>query len=114
MFEVEINNIKIKTKIGVSINERKKEQLLNISIKFNYNLSSKKDLNNIKFLKDYSVIIKYLKTYIKKTRYKTLEKLITESKKNLKKEFNLKNLYIRVEKPIVAKKYGCKSISVSK
>ena len=114
MFEVEINNIKIKTKIGVSINERKKEQLLNISIKFNYNLSSKKDLNNIKFLKDYSAIIKYLKTYIKKTRYKTLEKLITESKKNLKKEFNLKNLYIRVEKPIVAKKYGCKSISVSK
>ena len=37
MFEVEIDNIKIKTKIGVSVSERKKEQLLCISIKFIYN-----------------------------------------------------------------------------
>ena len=64
MFEVEIDNIKIKTKIGVSVNERKKEQLLYVSIKFIHNPPPNKDLNNIKFLKDYSAIIKYLKTYI--------------------------------------------------
>ena len=113
MFEVEINNIKIKTKIGVSSLERNKEQILNVSLKFNYNLSSKKDLDNIKYLKDYSLIIKFLKNYIKKSRYKTLEKLIIESKKDLKKKFLLKNILLRIEKPLVAKKYGCDSISVT-
>ena len=113
MFEVEINSIKIKTKIGVSSLERNKEQILNVSLKFNYNLSSKKDLDNIKYLKDYSLIIKFLKNYIKKSRYKTLEKLIIESKKNLKKKFRIKNILLRIEKPFVAKKYRCDSISVT-
>ena len=113
MFKVEISNIRIKTKIGISASERRKKQLLNVSIKFNYSLPTKADNNNIQSLKDYSAIIKFLKNYIKKSRYKTLEKLILECKKKLKKQFQIKTLLLRIEKPIVAKKYGCDSISVS-
>ena len=113
MFKVEIKNIKIKTKIGVSSIERKKEQLLHVSIKFNYKINSKKNINNIKSLKDYSKIIKFTKVYIKKSRFKTLEKLILESKKILKKQFHINNINLKISKPDVAKKYGCSSISVS-
>ena len=52
MFEVEINSIKIKTKIGVSSLERNKEQILNVSLKFNYNLFV---INSLIFLLDSSV-----------------------------------------------------------
>ncbi len=114
MFKVEIKNIKIRTKIGVSESERKKEQLLIVSLNYNYILSPKTNIDNIKFLKDYSVIIKYLKNFIKKSRYKTLEKLVLECKKQLKKQFKLKNVFLTIEKPFVAKKYGCESLSVSK
>ena len=41
MFKVEIKNIKIKTKIGVSTLERKKTQLLFVSLIFTYNLPKK-------------------------------------------------------------------------
>ena len=113
MFKVEIKNIKIKTKIGVSSSERKKEQLLIVSLNYNYILPAKTNIDNIKFLKDYSVIIKYLKNFIKKSRYKTLEKLLSECKKQLKEQFQLNNVFLCIEKPFVSKKYGCQSLSVS-
>ena len=113
MFKVKINNIKIKAKIGVSASERKKEQLLIVSLNYNYTLPAQTNINNIEFLKDYSKIIKYLKNFIKKSHYRTLEKLVSECRKQLKKEFKLKNVFLSIEKPFVAKKYGCQSISVS-
>tara|TARA_Y100000590_G_scaffold449360_1_gene587365 strand:+ start:977 stop:1321 length:345 start_codon:yes stop_codon:yes gene_type:complete len=114
MFKVEIKDIKIKTKIGVPRIERKKEQTLIVSLYFYYNVSLKKNLDDIKFLKDYSIIIKFLKKFISKSEYKTLEKLIVEAKKTLCKKFNLKSVNLKIEKPNIAKKYNCGSISVSK
>ena len=112
MFKIQIKNLKVKTKIGVSLSERKKFQLLIITLNFSYQIPNNTNQDNIKFLKDYSVIIKYLKDFIIKSRYKTLEKLITESKKRLKKQFQLKSINLKIDKPSVAKKYGCDSISV--
>jgi len=114
MFKVEATNIKINTKIGVSESERKKNQILIISIKFNYSVNLKKNLDNIHNLKDYSKIIKFLKRYIKNSRCKTLEKLVTETKKEIKKQFKIQSILLKIEKPTIAKKYGCDSISVSK
>ena len=113
MFKVEINNIKVKSKIGVSALERKKNQLLIVSISFNYKVKPKLDINDIKNLKDYSLITKFLKKFIEKSKYKTLEKLIIESKKALNKKFVVQSIYLKIEKPEVAKKYKCNSISVS-
>tara|TARA_Y100001960_G_C14506211_1_gene744114 strand:- start:285 stop:629 length:345 start_codon:yes stop_codon:yes gene_type:complete len=113
MFTVEINNLKVKTKIGISKKERKKTQLLLVSLKFNYNISKKVNANNIKYLKDYSTIIKFLKNYIKKSENHTLENLILDCIKKLKKDFKLKNISLVINKIDVAKKYGCDSISVS-
>ena len=49
----------------------------------------------------------------KKCSYQTLEKLILECKKILKKEFKIKKIFILIEKPNIAKKYNCRSVSVS-
>ena len=114
MFKVKVKNIKIKTKIGVTTAERKKEQLLLVSLDFYYKLNNNLDLDNIKNLKNYSIIIKYLKDYIKNSRYKTLEKLISECTKQIKKKFKLKKINLTINKKNVAKKYGCDSLSVSK
>ena len=113
MFKVEIKIIKVKTKIGVSASERKKEQLLIVTLNYNYVLPARTNIDNIKYLKDYSAIIKSLKNFIKKSRYKTLEKLVSECSKQLKKEFKLKNVFLSIDKPLVAKKYRCQSLSVS-
>ena len=113
MFKVVIENLKIRTFIGIKANERKKSQILFITVKFNYNLSKKLNADNIKNLKDYSAIIKYLKKFIKNSRYKTLEKLILETKNNLKNQFKLDNVSLKINKSEVAKKYGCDSLSVS-
>ncbi len=114
MYKIEIENIKIKTKIGVPNLERKKEQILLITLAFNYNISNKDMADDIRFLKDYSVIIKFLRKFIKGSRYKTLEKLLIETKKAINNKFKLNNIYLKIQKPAIAKKYDCESISVSK
>ena len=113
MFTVRINKLKVRTKIGVSIEERKKQQLLLVSIKFSYRANNK-NADNINYLISYADIKKHLKTYIESLRCRTIEKLIIECSQNLRKRFKIKNIYIEIEKPEVAKKYGCQSISVSK
>ena len=113
MFKVEIKNLSVNTFIGVSMKERKKKQLLKVSLNFKYSVSKNKELDNIKNLKDYSNITKFLKNYIEHTSCKTFEKLVSETVKIISKKFNLKNVKLTINKTIVAKKYGCDSLSVS-
>tara|TARA_B100002051_G_C16383804_1_gene461832 strand:+ start:199 stop:543 length:345 start_codon:yes stop_codon:yes gene_type:complete len=114
MLEILIKNIKVKSKIGVSLKERKQSQLLLISLKINYMTKRNKNVDEIKNLKDYSKIIKYIRKYVQNSCYRTLEKLLEELSKNLKKQFKLKKIYLTISKPEVAKKYRCELISVSK
>ena len=114
MFTVRINKLKVRTKIGVSISERKKKQLLLVSIKFSYKVNNNKNVDNINNLISYTDITKYLKTYIESSRHRTLEKLIIECSQNLRKQFKIQNVFLEIEKPEVTQKYGCQSINVSK
>ena len=113
MFRVEIINLKTYAVIGISDKERKKKQLLKVNLSFNYSVLKNKDLNDINNLKDYSLIIFFVKKYINQSRYKTLEKLITETSKVISKKFELKNISVKINKTEVAKKYGSESLSVS-
>ena len=113
MFTVRINKLKVRTKIGVSIQERRKKQLLLVSLKFSYKVNKNQNIDNINNLISYTDIKKFLKTYIESSRCRTLEKLIIESSQMLRKRFKIQNVSIEIEKSDVAKKYGCQSISVS-
>ena len=113
MFTVRINKLKVRTKIGVSIKERRKKQLLLVSLKFSYKVNKNQNIDNINNLISYTDIKKSLKTYIESSRCRTLEKLIIECSQMLRKRFKIQNVSIEIEKSDVAKKYGCQSISVS-
>ena len=114
MFIVRINRLKVHTKIGVSIQERKTKQLLFVSIKVSYKINKNKNIDNINNIISYADIQKYLKKYIESSHCRTLEKLIIESSQMLRKRFKIQNVSIEIEKSKVAKKYECQSISVSK
>ena len=114
MFTLRINKLRVYTKIGVSVQERKKKQLLLVSIKFSYKVNNKKNTDNISNLISYTDVKKFLKTYIESSRYHTLEKLIIECSQRLRRQFKIQNISLEMEKPEVAKKYGCQSVSVSK
>ena len=114
MFEVEIKNLKTKARIGISVQERKKFQKLLITVRFKYLINNKKKLDSIEHLKNYSSIIKFLKLFIEKSEFKSLERLVFECSLALEKKYKIKKVFISINKVEVAKRYKCESISVSK
>ena len=114
MFTVKISKLKVYARIGVYATENTKSQLLLVTLKFSYKVNKNKNVDHIDNLKSYSEVKHFIKKYIESSRYKTLEKLIIESSKSLKKKFKIQNISLEVEKPETAKKYGCRSISVTK
>ena len=56
MFTVKIVKLKVRTKIGVSVQERKKHQLLLVSLKFSYKINHNKNLDTINNLISYTNI----------------------------------------------------------
>ena len=114
MFTVKISKLKVHAKIGVFTTERTKLQLLLVTLEFSYKVNNNKNVDNIANLKSYSEIKHFLQEYIEYSKCKTLEKLIIECSKVLKKKFKIKNISLEIEKPETAKKYGCQSVSVTK
>ena len=114
MFEIEIKNLKTKAKIGITQKERQQYQTLLVTLRFKYKIMKTSQLNDLGYLKNYSEIIRFLNLFIKNSKYKSLEKLVHESSQVLQKEFNLKKLFISINKVDVARNYKCESISVSK
>ncbi len=113
MFKIKIDQLKVMANIGTSLKERRKKQPLLITVSFEYKFSKIKNPDNINNLISYSELKKYISDFIYQSKYQTLEKLILECKKILKKEFKIKKIFILIEKPNIAKKYNCRSVSVS-
>jgi FolB domain-containing protein len=113
MFEVEIKNLKVLANIGITPEERKKKQLLKVTLNFSYNVQKNKNLEKMLNLKDYSGITKSLKKFINESQYNTLEKLIISSSQMIEKKFMIKKVKIKINKTAVAKRYGSETVSVS-
>ena len=58
MFDVEIKNLKIFANIGITAEERKRKQLLKVTLNFSYSIKKNKNLEKISNLKSYSDITK--------------------------------------------------------
>ena len=78
MFKIEIKNLKTKAHIGITEKERMKSQPLTVTLSFKYNVEKVSQLDDIKYLKDYSAIAKSLNSFIELSRYRSLEKLVVE------------------------------------
>ena len=85
-FFIEIEDLKVDTIIGVFDEERLKPQTILISIKCQLDLDHNQDLDNIENVTSYSDIKKEIVTFVSASQYKTLEKLITELKKEILKK----------------------------
>ena len=112
-FFIEIEDLKVDTIIGVFDEERLKPQTILISIKCQLDLDHNQDLDNIENVTSYSDIKKEIVTFVSASQYKTLEKLITELKKQLDNQFPIKIEKLEINKIEIAKKYNAKKISVS-
>ena len=112
-FFIEIEDLKVDTIIGVFDEERLKPQTILISIKCQLDLDHNQDLDNIDNVTSYSDIKKEIVTFVSASQYKTLEKLITELKKQLDNQFPIKIEKLEINKIEIAKKYNAKKVSVS-
>ena len=112
-FLIEIEDLKVDTIIGVFDEERLKPQTILISIKCQLDLDHNQDLDNIENVTSYSDIKKEIVTFVSASQYKTLEKLITELKKQLDNQFPIKIEKLEINKIEIAKKYNAKKVSVS-
>ncbi len=112
-FFIEIEDLKVDTIIGVFDEERLKPQTILISIKCQLDLDQNQDLDNIENVTSYSDIKKEIVTFVSASQYKTLEKLITELKKQLDNQFPIKIEKLEINKIEIAKKYNAKKVSVS-
>ena len=112
-FFIEIEDLKVDTIIGVFDEERLKTQTILISIKCQLDLDHNQDLDNIENVTSYSDIKKEIVTFVSASQYKTLEKLITELKKQLDNQFPIKIEKLEINKIEIAKKYNAKKVSVS-
>ena len=112
-FFIEIEDLKVDTIIGVFDEERLKPQTIFISIKCQLDLDHNQDLDNIDNVTSYSDIKKEIVTFVSASQYKTLEKLITELKKQLDNQFPIKIEKLEINKIEIAKKYNAKKVSVS-
>ena len=105
-FFIEIEDLKVDTIIGVFDEERLKPQTILISIKCQLDLDHNQDLDNIENVTSYSDIKKEIVTFVSASQYKTLEKLITELKKQLDNQFPIKIEKLEINKIEIAKKYN--------
>ena len=112
-FFIEIEDLKVDTIIGVFDEERLKPQTILISIKCQLDLDHNQDLDDIENVTSYSDIKKEIVTFVSASQYKTLEKLITELKKQLDSQFPIKIEKLEINKIEIAKKYNAKKVSVS-
>ncbi len=112
-FFIEIEDLKVDAIIGVFDEERLKPQTILISIKCQLDLDHNQDLDNIENVTSYSDIKKEIVTFVSASQYKTLEKLITELKKQLDNQFPIKIEKLEINKIEIAKKYNAKKVSVS-
>ena len=112
-FFIEIEDLKVDTIIGVFDEERLKPQTILISIKCQLDLDHNQDLDNIENVTSYSDIKKEIVTFVSASQYKTLEKLITELKKQLDNQFPIKIEKLEINIIEIAKKYNAKKVSVS-
>ncbi len=94
MLKVNIDDLTFNCIIGILPFERTKEQKVVINISFEYFYDS----NNSNFI-DYSHIVNIVQNTMKQQQFKLIEDAIIYIRKELKQQFEIKNLKLKISKP---------------
>ena len=112
-FLIEIKDMSVHCIIGVYDEERLKPQELLITLKCQINLDENQDLDNIDNVTSYADLKSEITDFVSSSKYKTLEKLITELKKVILKKFPIDIQLLEINKIVIAKKYNAQKVSIS-
>ena len=112
-FLIEIKDMSVHCIIGVYDEERLKPQELLITLKCQINLDENQDLDNIDNVTSYADLKREITDFVSSSKYKTLEKLITELQKAMLKKFPIAIQLLEINKIVIAKKYNAQKVSIS-
>ncbi|MFL2533455.1 MAG: dihydroneopterin aldolase [Alphaproteobacteria bacterium] len=112
-FLIEIKDMSVHCIIGVYDEERLKPQELLITLKCQINLDENQDLDNIDNVTSYADLKSEITDFVSSSKYKTLEKLITELQKVILKKFPIDIQLLEINKIVIAKKYNAQKVSIS-
>jgi len=93
-----LHGINLKTKIGVTVAERSKPQILIINIDIELDNINKFENDNLNDTIDYSIIENLIKEIGAIYHFKLLESLGEKIADKIKKEFNVKRILLKISK----------------
>ena len=113
MDKIFIQDLRIRTIIGVLPHERKHPQLVVISVEIFFR-GEAKSTDTISDALDYDAICKHTVELVKKTRFRLIEKLVEEVAQSIIKKFGAKKVNVRLTKPNALKHTSDVGIQISR
>ena len=113
MDKIFIQNLRLRTTIGVLPNERKYPQLIVISLGIFFT-GEAKNSDEISDALDYDAICKHTVQLVKETRFRLIEKLAEEIAQSIIKKFGAKRVDVRLTKPNALKHTSDVGIQISR
>ena len=99
MDKVFIKNLQVETIIGIFDWEREVRQVVSIDLEMEFDNKKAAKSDDIKDALDYKKIGKRVSGYVKKSKYKLVERLAEQIAKIVLKEFPVSSLILSVTKP---------------
>ena len=111
MDKVFINNLQVETIIGIFDWEREVRQVVSIDLEMEFDNKKAAKSDDIKDALDYKKIGKRISHYVKKSKFKLVERLAEQIAKLVLKEFPVSSLIVSVTKPGALR--GSKSVGIT-
>ena len=111
MDKVFINNLQVETIIGIFDWEREVRQVVSIDLEMEFDNKKAAKSDDIKDALDYKKIGKRISHYVKKSKFKLVERLAEQIAKLVLKEFHVSRLIVSVTKPGALR--GSKSVGIT-
>lgn len=105
-----IQDLRIPCLIGIFDWERKKKQVVSVSLEFPASISKAAKTDQIRYAMDYKKIAKRTIAYVSKSHFFLIEALIENLADILLREFRLKEITLQVEKPGAIR--GAKTVGI--
>ena len=99
MDKVFINNLQVETIIGIFDWEREVRQVVSIDLEMEFDNKKAAKSDDIKDALDYKKVGKRISSYVKKSKFKLVEKLAEQIAKLVLEEFPVSSLIVSVTKP---------------
>lgn len=113
MDKIFIQNLRIRSTIGVLPHERKYPQLIVISLEIFFS-GEAKNSDEISDALDYDAICKHTVELVKETRFRLIEKLVEEIAQSIIKKFGAKKVNVCLTKPNALKHTSDVGIQISR